>query len=537
MQRIAIIGTGPTGIYTLAGLIKCRRPLAITLYESRAQAGVGMPFDDKVNHPIMLANIASIEIPAPDSTYLQWLKAQGAEFLERHGVCKDDLHDRQFLPRVLLGHYFAAQLHAIVSQGIAAGHDIQIKVNTTVNDITAGQPLRLWLSTSSEPKAYDYVAIATGHEWPKAREKKPCYFPSPWSGLIHTPIPATDVGIMGTSLSGIDAAMAVAIQHGRFVESNEGKTLAFELKESSRNLRISMLSRSGLLPEADFYCPIPHEPLAVATPEAIQEAIDQGPEGLLNRVFSLMVRELTFNDPAWSSHINLHTLTPDSFTDAYYESRKKHNPFYWASHNLEEVERNKKNRHTIAWRYTLLRLHEAIEPIVPHLNHSDLTRFNQSLKRVFIDNYAAVPSESIRRLLALRQAGVIELKALGHNYELTIKETKTYISTESGTLNFDIFIDARGQRSRRIDDLPFPSLKHLLVACEGLQPPIDTDYTLQAKSDGAHRIALAALPYLMPIKPFVQGITVCAEIGDAVSKGFIRSVECYEQALSAEHEV
>lgn len=61
---------------------------------------------------------------------------------------------------------------------------------------------------------------------------------------------------MGTSLSGIDAAMAVAVQHGWFIGSDDD-ALAFRLDEASEALSIVLMSRSGILPEADFYCPIP----------------------------------------------------------------------------------------------------------------------------------------------------------------------------------------------------------------------------------------------------------------------------------------
>ena len=46
MKRIAIVGVGPTGIYTFYELVKRGEPLAITLFEKEAQAGVGMPYSD-----------------------------------------------------------------------------------------------------------------------------------------------------------------------------------------------------------------------------------------------------------------------------------------------------------------------------------------------------------------------------------------------------------------------------------------------------------------------------------------------------------
>ena len=71
MKRIAIVGVGPTGIYTFYELVKRGEPLAITLFEKEAQAGVGMPYSDDNTAAQMLANIASIEIPPIDLTYLR----------------------------------------------------------------------------------------------------------------------------------------------------------------------------------------------------------------------------------------------------------------------------------------------------------------------------------------------------------------------------------------------------------------------------------------------------------------------------------
>ncbi len=46
MKRIAIVGVGPTGDLHLYELVKRGEPLAITLFEKEAQAGVGMPYSD-----------------------------------------------------------------------------------------------------------------------------------------------------------------------------------------------------------------------------------------------------------------------------------------------------------------------------------------------------------------------------------------------------------------------------------------------------------------------------------------------------------
>lgn len=63
MKKVAIVGVGPTGIYTFHALVERGEPLAVLLYEKAEQAGVGMPYNNENNSEHMLANIASIEIP------------------------------------------------------------------------------------------------------------------------------------------------------------------------------------------------------------------------------------------------------------------------------------------------------------------------------------------------------------------------------------------------------------------------------------------------------------------------------------------
>src|SRR5690606_40261183 len=98
-----------------------------------------------------------------------------------------------------------------------------------VTDIEAtADGVKLWTEGKLDSKLLDLVVIAIGHVWPEGDEATRSYFPSPWSGLIEARIPACKVGIMGTSLSAIDAAMAVVAQHGSFIEE-EDESLRFDL--------------------------------------------------------------------------------------------------------------------------------------------------------------------------------------------------------------------------------------------------------------------------------------------------------------------
>lgn len=518
MKNIAIVGAGPTGIYTFFSLLKHQTPLAVSVFEQASEAGVGMPYNNEENSRMMLANIASIEIPPLFSTYIDWLRSQSENHLARYGVQASSLHVRQFLPRILLGEYFRDQFLELVAQAKRQGFEVQVHESCRVTDLEAtSEGVRLWVEEGSAPERFDLAVIATGHVWPDENAAPRGFFPSPWSGLMEAKIKACKVGIMGTSLSGLDAAMAVVVQHGTFAEA-EDKRILFNLDRCSEELKIVLMSRSGILPEADFYCPIPYEPLRIATQDAINNEIAAGPDGLLNRVFRLIAGEIELADPLWSERISLGTLDADSFAEAWFAARKKHDPFRWAEANLQEVERNKRDRITVPWRYAILRLHEAVQEIVPHLGQQDRQRFDAGLARVFIDNYAAIPSQSIRRLLALREAGIISILTLGPDYEMEIKQQQTVISANENTYEFDVFIDARGQRPMKTKDLPFPTLRKQLETTGDDIPDVGDDYTLLEPACARGRIAFGALPYLMHDQPFVQGLTVCAEIGAAMAK-------------------
>ena len=111
----------------------------------------------------MLANIASIEIPPIYCTYLEWLQKQEASHLQRYGVKKETLHDRQFLPRILLGEYFRDQFLRLVDQARQQKFAVAVYESCQVTDLqitNAGVMLATNLDLPSE--TFDLAVIATG---------------------------------------------------------------------------------------------------------------------------------------------------------------------------------------------------------------------------------------------------------------------------------------------------------------------------------------------------------------------------------------
>ena len=517
-QSIAIIGTGPTGVYCFLKLLEAGAATRLTLFEKGAHAGIGMPYSPETASKSMLANIASIEIPPVGQLdYLQWMQNLPPAYLRSYGLDPDDLDDRQFTPRLLIGQYFRDGLMAAIGAARGRGIEVTVREQAKVTDVIAGDDGVTLCVGGGTAGLFDRVLVATGHVFPAEDEASRSYYPSPWSGLIRSDIPATSVGILGTSLSAIDAAMAVAAQHGRFVR--RGGTLTFEpdAPTLASDLHITLMSWIGVLPEADFYCPLPYAPNTIMTDEAIAAAAAS--DAPLDAAFELFRSELAAADPAYAASIKLDTLSADTFAKAYFAARERADPFKWAARNLAEVEHNKTHRITVPWRYAILRMHEAIEQIVPAMNDSDRKRFDTGLKTVFVDNYAAVPSESIRRVLALRDAGLLSVLALGDDYEMSREPDRTRISAHGKTQSFAVFIDARGQRPQEAGDLPFPTLRKALLSAGQKTPELHDDYSIAGEPTFEGRVVLAAVPYLMRKKPFVQGITAAHEIATAIAEG------------------
>ncbi len=548
-DRIAIIGSGPTGLYTLKGLIGSPRPLSITIFEAEAEPGKGTPYHPDINDPAMLSNIPSIEFPALTETLVDWLSRQEDAELQRLSVLREAIDAREFYPRVVLGEYMRTQFLQLVAIGERNGHRIDVLDRHRVIDI-ALQETDIRLSVTGRDgqrfeAVFDHVVMATGHNWPDNTETRPGYFISPWPAAALKSIPDGSVGILGTSLSGIDALMSVATARGTFRLDTAGD-LQYQPATGSEAFHATMMSRKGLLPEADFYCPLPYETPKMCTEEAIDALIATGRHNLLDEVFELFRAEILIADPSYAARIGLSELTVETFAEAYYRERLASDPFVWAARNLAETEANRDRQYTVPWRYAILITHEIVARAIPHLDETDLTRFHRHFKNIFVDDYATVPLMSIRRLLALKRAGKLTILALGQDYEISSDGLArgATVTAHGESHVFDAFIDATGQATLSATDLPFPTL----VAQGGVQKSatpvaqgfitdanvvpmirtggIDIDELYRPKTTAplCNTLYCAAISFLLHKHPFVQGITSAWEIGETVSGAILDAV-------------
>lgn len=533
MSLIAFVGAGPTTLYALNALLAHPvRGARITVFEAQAKAGVGSPYRPGWNDPAMLSNIASAEIPPLTETLLGWLQARSATELKEMGVDIARMDDRAFVPRLVLGRFFESQFSRLLDKARAAGVRVEVRTGCRVVD-AANLPEGIELTISASPHGgathalFDHVVLATGHQWPSRQEIRPGYFLSPWPATALADVEPTRIGIRGSSLTAIDAAVALAGSHGEFVRRDG--VLDYQPNPETGGFSITMMSRKGLLPEADYYFPLPHAPLTICTPQAIKALIDRGGDHLLDDVFDLFRRELMAVDPTYVRATGLAEAGLEDFGEAYFAERLAADPFEWAATNLAEARTNHQGRITVPWRDAILRMHEVVATVVPHLDDAQFQRFSRHFKSVFVDAYGAVPHESVERMLALHRAGKLQVMALGDDYQIDTHapEGGAWLIRGDDRSHFPVFIEATGQRPLGAVQFPLLSLLEQGIVRDepsghphGTSRGIVIDEMFRPIADGlqADRLFCLSLPFIMGRHPFAQGITSSHEMGGTVGR-------------------
>ncbi len=522
-HTIGIIGSGPMATYLLKGLIQAPQPLSITVFEAASDAGCGMPYRAGMNADYMYCNAFSREIPAITQRLATWLGQQDDAYLETWDLERDDIDAREFYPRVLVGAYMASEFAALVDDGREAGHEIKVLADHKVIDIAPDGAEYLCDVETPEGRrrfSFQWIVIATGHVWPDEPRIDEARLLSPWPYTnVFVPNPGA-IGILGSSLSAIDTIVALGHEYGTFTETDD-KTVWFP-KDGREDLSITMVSYRGIMPEPDFYYPYPYAPLVHIHPEAVKAEVKNGASGLLQRVFTLLIAELNETAPDYMARLGAEATTIEGFADAYFQHREEVGGLRALKDALADALHSITEKETQPHRYALLRGHENFEVILEHLDEEDWQMFMEKLMPVFGDCYAAVPHISVRRILALYDAGVLDILPTGPTSRFKDAPSGGVTATTvDGKVTFGALIDARGQSSSPLTQLPFASLTKLFARP---QAPLREPYRLTLPADRAQTIYCLAMPQLLERHPFSQGLPNCHAIGRMVSQDIIRQL-------------
>lgn len=522
-----LIGSGPMATYLLKHLVNQDEPLDITVFEASDRPGVGMPYRANMNADFMLCNAFSREIPSVTQPLLDWLRTLPIRELGEWELSPHDLTARAFYPRVLLGEYFGSEFEALCENARMRGHVVRVLPRHRVLDIRPGSDRTdciVQTPQGTENFAFETVMIATGHHWPDAPRIGSAKLTSPWPASRLENIPAKRIGILGSSLSAIDIVIALGHAHGTFHE--DGAQIRWFPHDHALDLRLTLVSRKGVMPEADFYYAYPYEPLRHLTTENVAAEVARGSDGLLGRVFDLLLQELDASDPAYLADLGPSARSIPGFAEGYFARRQELGGLRALSATLADSRDSMRRKETVPYRSVMLRGHEEFDAALRSLTADDWAMFATHLMPVFSDCYAAVPHLSVARVLALFEAGVLDLVATGDDAAFEGSETGgVTVRLADEELNFDLMIDARGQSQAAVADLPFP---YLVREISSEQPPLEAPFRLHLQGHDAPAIYCLAMPQVMARYPFSQGLANCAALAKIVAEDVFATAPAVE---------
>jgi len=564
-KRIGIIGGGPTGLFMMKHLVNCGETnLHITIFESRERLGEGMPYSDLGANREHVTNISGSELPDLETDLSSWMEKLPPPVLERFDIDLPRFNAYKVLPRLLFGSYLSDQFDLLLNRASSLGIETTVLLNTSVKDIANLPGSKEVVVTTNNTAAlhFDYLVVATGHQWPKGSEGVTAgWFDSPYPPAKLEFEVNHSVCIKGASLTAIDAIKTLARHNGRFVRKND--KLLYELSENSPNFKLVLHSRSGLLPAVRFHLDeFGSSGITLLSQEEIA-AIRAEHDGFipLDFIFDRCFKQgLKEKDPEFYERIRDWNL--EKFVENSMDLRERIDPFQLLVAELAEAEKSIKRKQSISWKELLSQLSFAMNYPAKYFSAEDMLRLQKTLTPLISVIIASIPQSSAWELIALHEAGVLELKAVGadsafkvHPDRGTILEYTNEVGEEQSDHYFT-FIDCSGQRHFSYEEFPFKSLRDdfsLSPAYLKFRKPENAvklieeqhsevnerngEYFLKVAGIGINdyfqvldqyrafndRIYIAAVPHIGGYNPDYSGLDFCEEASGRIVEGMKRS--------------
>lgn len=256
--RVAIVGQGPKGTFALERLLDHGAALGfgehveVDLFEPHRAPGAGPVYDPgqpdylRMNFPagrIDMWSASSETVPAARRlSFTTWAREMG-----------EGVEEGAYPPRALVGRYLAEGHETIVRH---APVQIEVELHRARVEAIRRCGSRWELFAGGEPREYDEVLIATGHETTSVESLEgafdhrvpliPSVFPVEERLSLDAVRPASTVAVRGFGLSFIDAALALTEgRGGRFEQTDHPHRLIY-LAGRDDVARILPFSRTGL---------------------------------------------------------------------------------------------------------------------------------------------------------------------------------------------------------------------------------------------------------------------------------------------------
>lgn len=467
--RWGIVGGGPSALFLYRALLHSGRPdLTVQIFEAGKQIGAGMPYSDRGAGIEHVTNISGNEIPALEESVVDWISSRSLETLDEFDLDRSRLTEYKVLPRILFGQYLADQFDRYLKLGRDFGIQTDVWLKTRVTDVRdkpdAGE-VAVILPDGTELR-FDVVVLCTGHIWPRTHEGKNAgYFDSPYPpdkllGLRNHP-----VAIRGASLTAIDAVRTLARQHGEFVQSGE-RALEYRVRPDAENFKLVLHSREGFLPGIRFHLEDPRLQKRVGLSEERIEQHRRENEGFISLDFLFeydFKQSFREEDPQFYERIK--DLNLEAFVELMTRERERFDPFDFFRKEYREAAESIRDEESIYWKERLAILSFSLNRPAKHFSAEDMLRLQKVLMPLISVVIAFTPQSSCEELIALQEAGRLELIAAGNESEVEphpeggILYRYSSESADARELRFKTFVDCVGQQPLSYRAFPFRTLK------------------------------------------------------------------------------
>ncbi|MXV15062.1 FAD/NAD(P)-binding protein [Hufsiella ginkgonis] len=553
--RIAIVGAGPGALFLYKRLIESGiTGLSVDIFEKKPQPGAGMPYSSEGANTEHVTNVSGNEIPGLVTTVAEWVKIAPAELLAQFNLDPHQFNDYQVLPRLLFGEYLSAQFALLRDRADKAGIVTRVHLCTYVTDIADNRVTRqaeVHL-LGKDPVNFDRVIIATGHFWPLTHEGKvPGYYDSPYPPAKLAQQLDHPVAIRGASLTAFDALRTLARNNGVFEEDENGN-ISFKLSPKSAGFKLVMHSTGALLPAIRLHMADSHlNYQCLLTPEEIDANIAKN-DGFLSLDFLFekdFKESLRNKDPEFYQHIRHMSL--ETFVNEMMEPRRQLDPFQLFRAEFAEAELSIAYKRPVHWKEMLAVLSFAMNYPAKHFPAEDMVRLQKVLMPLISIVIAFAPQSSAKELLALRDAGVLDLIPVGSGSHVDPQDKGGIVyhfqdrQGQPQAVHYQTFVDCIGQPHLSCEDFPFKSLvesgtvsqarisfrsdnegrkamvggnKKVKIDRTGryyLEVPgitiSDQFQVVDAQGDASDRIFIMAVPYIGGYNPDYSGLDFCEE--------------------------
>jgi len=560
-MQIAIVGAGPSGLFMLKKLLEANLPAAaLVIYERKRVVGAGMPYSTEGAGMEHITNVSGNEIPELVMPIIEWMQALTDKELKEFAIDRERISEYKVFPRLLFGKYLSAQFEALLKQAKKQGIKVSLYRNTAITDISddkEGEKVLLTTDSGNVIKT-DRVVICTGHNWPRLHESTvKGYFDSPYPPSKLAFRTNHHVAIRGSSLTAIDAIRTLARSNGNFTRSTNGQ-LSYLADPESRDFKISIYSKNGLLPAVRFHLKDSHlsPPSLLSRAEIEQHKLANDGFLSLDFIFEQNFKaQVRLADPDFYERIR--DMDIETFVGAMMDMRKNIDPFQLLKAEYIEAEQSIRRKESVYWKEMLAVLSFTMNYPAKYFSAEDMLRLQKTLMPLISVVIAFLPQSSVEEMFALYKTGRLAIVAVGEQGMVEAVENGgarfRYVDADGADQEVfaETFVDCIGQPHLSWSQLPFPSLIEkgtltpaklrfrdrqlgVLYASEAPEKVWKDDadnYFLKvagvaindhfqvtdAYGAGNERVYLMAVPYMGGYNPDYSGLDFCEAASTAIA--------------------